>query len=86
LLKVLNQAHVTQDVTVDHFGGIVASITASNCISFNDEDLPVEGKAHNKALHISTMCHDTVLARVLVDNGSSLNVMPKSTCPLMESL
>jgi hypothetical protein len=25
------------------------------------------------------MCHDTVLARVLVDTGSSLNVLPKST-------
>ncbi|WJX95006.1 hypothetical protein P8452_76371 [Trifolium repens] len=79
LLKVLNQAHVTEDVTVDHFGEIVANITASSCLSFNDEDLPIEGKAHNKALHISTMCHDTVLARVLVDTGSSLNVLPKVT-------
>jgi hypothetical protein len=79
LLKVLNQAHVTQDVTVDRFGGIVANITTDGCLSFNDEDLPLEGKAHNKALHISTMCHDTVHARVLVDTGSSLNVMPKST-------
>jgi hypothetical protein len=64
---------------VDHFGGIVASITTNSCLSFNDEDLPMEGKAHNKALHISTMCQDTVLARVLVDTGSSLNVLPKST-------
>jgi hypothetical protein len=70
---------VTQDVTVDRFDEIVANITANNCLSFNDEDLPVEGRAHNKALHISTTCHEIVLARVLVDNGSSLNVMPKST-------
>ena len=79
MLKVLNQAHVSQDVTVDHFDGIVANIIASNCLIFNDEDLPVEGKAHNKALHISTMCHDNIFARVLVDTSSSLNVLPKST-------
>jgi len=83
LMKVLNQVHVSQDVTTDRFDGIVANITAISCLSFNDEDLPVEGKAHNKALHISTMCHDTVLARVLVDNGSSLNVLPKSTLNLL---
>jgi len=34
---------------------------------------------HNKALHISVKCLYHVVAKVLVDNGSALNVMPKST-------
>ena len=34
---------------------------------------------HTKALHISVKCKDFMIARCLVDNGSSLNVMPKST-------
>lgn len=48
-------------------------------MGFNDDELPVEGKNHNKALHISLKCIDTILSRVLVDTGSSLNVMPKTT-------
>ena len=36
-------------------------------------------EAHNKELHISMKCLDTFLSRVLVDTGSSLNVMPKAT-------
>jgi hypothetical protein len=48
-------------------------------LGFSDEELPVEGRNHNKALHISIECMDTVLSRVLVDTGSSLNVMPKSS-------
>ena len=34
---------------------------------------------HTKALHISVKCKDFMIARCLVNNGSSLNVMPKST-------
>ncbi|XP_073219715.1 uncharacterized protein [Cicer arietinum] len=79
LMKVLNEAHVTHDITVDQFDGVVGNITASSCMSFSDNELPAEGTEHNKALHISVRCHNHILARVLVDNGSSLNVMPKST-------
>nr|XP_027189418.1 uncharacterized protein LOC113786262 [Cicer arietinum] len=79
LMKVLNEAHVTHDITVDQFDGVVGNITASSCLSFGDNELPAEGTEHNKTLHISMRCHDHILARVLVDNGSSLNVMPKST-------
>jgi len=39
----------------------------------------VEGARHNKALHISVKCMDYILARVLINNGSALNVMPKLT-------
>lgn len=45
----------------------------------NDTKLPTEGRNHNKALHISIECVDIFLSRVLVDTGSSLNVMPKGS-------
>ncbi|XP_050875250.1 uncharacterized protein LOC127078874 [Lathyrus oleraceus] len=79
LLKVLAQAHVTQNITVDQFDGVVANITACNTLSFIREELPEDGQNHNRALHISVKCKDDALARVLVDTGSSLNVMPKRT-------
>jgi hypothetical protein len=79
LLKLLKAAHVNQDITVAQFDGVCNNITASRCLGFIDAELPVEGPSHNKALHISMKCQDNTIARVLVDTGSSLNVMPKST-------
>ena len=79
LLKILCSAHVTQDIYVAQFEGIVTNIDVGNCLGFYNDELPVEGKAHSKVLHIFMKCLDTVLSLVLVDTGSSLKVMPKST-------
>ena len=62
-----------------NFEGIVTNIVVGNCLGFCDDEFLVEGRAHNKAFHISIRCLDTVLSRVLVDTGSSLNVIPKAT-------
>ncbi|KAI5425579.1 hypothetical protein KIW84_031404 [Lathyrus oleraceus] len=77
--RVLEQAYVEKDVTVDQFDHIVANITSCNNLSFCDEELPEEGRNHNLALHISMNCKEDALSNVLVDTGSSLNVLPKST-------
>ena len=79
LVKVLNEAHVAQDIFVEGFGGIVSNIMASNYLTITKEEIPVEGRGHNRALHVSIKCMDNIMAKVLIDNGSSLNVMPKST-------
>jgi len=79
LIKVLNEAHVAQDISVEGFGGLVNNITANNYLTFAEEEIPAEGRGHNKALHVSVKCMDHVVAKVLIDNGSSLNVMPKSS-------
>ncbi|XP_058784234.1 uncharacterized protein LOC131659005 [Vicia villosa] len=79
LMKILNAAHVTKDITVNQFDGMVANLTAGACLGFSDHELPPQGKEHNKALHISIQCGKAHLSRVLIDTGSSLNVMPKAT-------
>ncbi|KAI5444522.1 hypothetical protein KIW84_012959 [Lathyrus oleraceus] len=79
LQKVLEQACVEQDVIVDQFDHIVANITLCNNLSFCDEELPEEGRNHNLALHISMNYKEDALSNVLVDTGSSLNMLPKST-------
>ncbi|XP_025981876.1 uncharacterized protein [Glycine max] len=76
LVKVLNEAHVAQDISVEDFEGIVNDITANNYLTFTDEEIPFEGRGHNRALHMSFKCMDHIVAKVLIDNGSSLNVMP----------
>ncbi|RDY09931.1 hypothetical protein CR513_05619, partial [Mucuna pruriens] len=68
LLKILNEAHVPQDITPAKFGGIINNITTSRHLSFSEEEVPIEVK-----------CGNYMIARVLIDNGSSLNVMPKTT-------
>ena len=78
-VKVLNEAHVAQDISVEGFGGLVNNITANNYLAFAEEEIPAEGRGHNRALHVSVKFMDNVVAKVLIDNGSSLNVMPKST-------
>ncbi|XP_058742506.1 uncharacterized protein LOC131615002 [Vicia villosa] len=79
LMKILSAAHVTKDITVNQFDGMVANLTAGTCLSFSEHELPSQGKEHNKALHISIQCGKAHLSRVLIDTGSSLNVMPKAT-------
>ncbi|GAU37187.1 hypothetical protein TSUD_30520 [Trifolium subterraneum] len=79
LMKVLDQAYVDHDVTLGQFGSIVGNVTACNNLSFSDEELPERGRDHNLALHISVSCKFDSLSNVLVDTGSSLNVMSKIT-------
>ena len=79
LVKILNEAHVAQDISVEGFGGIINNIAANNYLTFVDEEIPIEGQGHNRALHVFVKCLDHIVAKVLIDNGSLLNVMPKST-------
>ena len=79
LMKVLNQAYVDHDVTLGQFGSIVGNVTACNNLGFSYEDLSLEGKNHNLALHISINCKSDALSNVLIDTDSSLNVMPETT-------
>lgn len=79
LLKILDQAFVEYDVPLGQFETIVGNVTVCNSLSFSDEDLPAEGKKHNQALLISVLCKTDSLSNVLIDTGSALNVMPKST-------
>ncbi|XP_050875850.1 uncharacterized protein LOC127079506 [Lathyrus oleraceus] len=79
LFKVLSAIHITKDITIEQFDDVIACVTIGIFLGFNDDELPVEGKNHNKALHVSLKFIYTILSRVLVDIGSSLNVMPKTT-------
>jgi len=56
LMKILSGAHVEQNLSLDKFEGIVSHITANNYLTFTEEEIPSEGRGHNKALHISVKC------------------------------
>ncbi|KAI5384969.1 hypothetical protein KIW84_071820 [Lathyrus oleraceus] len=77
LLKMLNLAYVPQEISVNQFEGVIANVSTRHGLGFTDLDLTPEGRNHNKALHITMECKGAVLSHVLVDTGSSLNVLPK---------
>ena len=79
LVKILNEAHVAQDIFVEGFRGIINNIMTNNYLKFANEEILVEGWGHNRALHVSVKCLDHIVAKVLIDNDSSHNVMPKAT-------
>ncbi|XP_058782873.1 uncharacterized protein LOC131657499 [Vicia villosa] len=79
LMRITSAAHVTKNIIVNQFDGMVANLTSGACLGFSDHELPPQGRSHNKALHISIYCGKAHLSRVLIDMVSSLNVMPKTT-------
>jgi len=56
LMQILNEAHVSHDIMLDKFRGIISNITANIYLTFTDEEMPADGRGHNKALHISIKC------------------------------
>ncbi|XP_022751308.1 uncharacterized protein LOC111300005, partial [Durio zibethinus] len=79
LLKVLNQAYVSHNASVEYVEQLVGNLTISNYISFSDEEIPPEGRGSTRALHITVKCKSHIMAKVLIDNGSSINVIPATT-------
>ncbi|XVF56240.1 hypothetical protein PTKIN_Ptkin06aG0102900 [Pterospermum kingtungense] len=76
--KVLSQAYVEEDTSVEKLETLIGNLTAHNHITFSDDEIPPDGRGSVKALYITTICKDFILPKVLIDNRSSLNVMPLS--------
>jgi len=53
---------------------MVSTVLATNQISFMDDELPLEGRDHTLPMHIMVRCENMIVARVLIDNGSALNI------------
>ena len=77
LIEFIKTAHVPQETSADQFKYCVASLTADNGLGFSYADLTPKGRKHNDDLHVSIECRGTTMAHVLVDTGSSSNVLPK---------
>ncbi|XP_070015008.1 uncharacterized protein [Nicotiana sylvestris] len=58
---------------------IANKIFEVNKVSFSEDELPMEGTEHNRALYLTVKCEDSAVTRVLVDNSSSANICPLST-------
>ncbi|PKI47638.1 hypothetical protein CRG98_031970, partial [Punica granatum] len=75
LMRVPTAAQVPKGTPTDRIEETINSIF-SKTISFSDDELPPEGCAHFRALHIVCKCNNHIVGRVMIDNGSALNVCP----------
>ena len=75
VLKILKEAYVHHNALIDKIDRLVGNIMMDNYISFSDDEIPPNDHGSTKALHITTKVKDCTLPKVLIDNGSSLNVM-----------
>ncbi|XP_050898120.1 uncharacterized protein LOC127105008 [Lathyrus oleraceus] len=76
-LRIIKKSEYKLEITVNQIETVVSSVNVSHGLGFTDLDLIVDGRNHNKALHILMECKGAVLSHVLVDTCSSLNVLPK---------
>ncbi|MCL7038477.1 hypothetical protein MKW94_006632, partial [Papaver nudicaule] len=58
----------------EELAGPVAQVIRANLLTFSEEDLPPEGKDHNRALHITVGCEGFYVPHVLINNGSGVNI------------
>jgi hypothetical protein len=56
---------------------LVERIHASNYLYFTKDELDAKGTRHNKPLYIHVRCKECFIGKVLIDNGLTLNVLPK---------
>jgi len=66
LVKILNKTHVAQDISIEVFRGIINNITANNYLTFANEEILLEGRGHNRALHVSASVWTTSWPRFLL--------------------
>ena len=83
-LKVLKETHVPTGIADSFFEGMVSLVLATNQVSFSNDELPPEGRDHTLPMHIVVKCEDMIVTRVLIDNGSTLNVCLMATLKALE--
>ncbi|KAJ9175350.1 hypothetical protein P3X46_013915 [Hevea brasiliensis] len=79
LQKILDQAFVNPDITPGQFEKIVGQIQASSFITFSEDEIDPAGLRHTKALYVTVKCKGCIVAKVLIDNRSALNILPNTT-------
>ena len=59
--------------------GLAQYSTCNTAITFTYDDLLLGSKPHNRPLFVTGYIREQKVKRILIDGGSSVNIMPKST-------
>ncbi|XP_049350430.1 uncharacterized protein LOC125815075 [Solanum verrucosum] len=73
LMRALDDTYVPVGTNSDNLAAMINQVVRGHQISFCDEELPFEGRMHNKALHVTCKCRDKIINRILVDDLGKLH-------------
>ena len=79
LMKLLNEMYIPETSNEVQLEDFVGTIIMKDQIALSDKDFLIDGRSHNKALYIAVKCRGKEMSRVLIDNGSVLNLCSLST-------
>ena len=68
LINALDDIYVPAGTSRDNVAAMIHQVIRGHRINFCDDELPIEGRSHNKALQITMVCHEKVVNRILVDD------------------
>ena len=80
LVLALDQKKISSSCTPEQMIGLLTE-TPQGAIVFSDDDLPLKGRDHHKALFIKAEVKGKMTCCVMVDNGSAINVCPLKILP-----
>lgn len=66
LLKILNESYVPERTEMKDLEQIVGQIVGTNTITFNKDELTLEGIGHIKSPHITVECKGMIISWVLI--------------------
>ena len=79
LIKVISEASIAHNISVVKVNQLMRNIYANNMIAFSDDEIPSGGRGKTKAFYITINCKGYTLPKALLDNESSVNVIPMAT-------
>ena len=83
LVLALDQKRISMSCTPEQMVGALTE-TPLGTIIFSDDDLPLEGRDHHRALFIKAEVKGKITCCVMVDNGSAINVCPLKILPKLD--
>ena len=75
-MKALVDKNVPVDTSNNNVATMINQVIRGHQIIFCNDELPFEGRSHNKALHITVVCVEKVINDILVYDGFGLNIFP----------
>ncbi|XP_056689874.1 uncharacterized protein [Spinacia oleracea] len=73
VIRHLHEASIDASITPDQVVGLIHGVDRT--LMFTNDDL-LENADHNYSLHITVECNGWSILKVLIDNGSAINVCP----------
>ena len=61
LMKDLDGSYVPTGTSNDNVAAMIHQVIRGHRINFCDDELPFEGRSHNKELHINVVCREKVV-------------------------